>query len=208
MQIYTQYIGGSRFTWSKTRQSTYETWFGIGSNKNWCSQGRNLIPTIDWEINLSYNHLLEIMYAVNTLSQFMQEPKQHHLKTSHLILQYHKGAPRQGLLFSSQNQLDFIGYCDMDWARCPITRQSVTGYCIFLGKSLALWKSKKQVTMTKSSVKAEYRSMLQPLMNSLGWGTYWKICVYTILSQQDCFVIIKLPYTLQQTHYIMSRPNT
>lgn len=68
----------------------------------------------------------EITYAVNTLSQFMQEPKLHHLKAAHRLLQYLKEAPGQGLLFSSQNQLNLIGYCDADWARCPITRRSVT----------------------------------------------------------------------------------
>ncbi|CAL8137450.1 unnamed protein product [Prunus armeniaca] len=93
------------------------------------------------------------------MSQFMQEPRHQRLDAAYRLLYYLKEAPSQGLLFPSQNQLRLIGYCDADWARCPITRRSVTGYCIFLGNALVSWKSKKQVTVARSSAEAEYRSM-------------------------------------------------
>ncbi|KAL5560356.1 hypothetical protein UlMin_036567 [Ulmus minor] len=101
----------------------------------------------------------EISFSVNTLSQFMQEPRKPHLEAVHRILRYLKGSPGQGLLFPSDNDLGLIGYCDADWAGCITTRRSVTGYCVFLGKALISWKSKKQTTVSKSSAEAEYRSM-------------------------------------------------
>ncbi|CAM8910028.1 unnamed protein product [Rhodiola kirilowii] len=101
----------------------------------------------------------DLAYPVHVLSQFMQHPTTEHLQAVHRVLRFIKGAPAQGLLFSSTPDLILNAYCDADWASCPITRRSVTGYCITLGSCAVSWKTKKQPVISRSSAESEYRSM-------------------------------------------------
>nr|GEW05968.1 ribonuclease H-like domain-containing protein [Tanacetum cinerariifolium] len=61
-------------------------------------------------------------------------------------------------LFSSTTDF-LIAYLDVDWAGCPTTRRSTSGYCIFLRNNLLSWSSKRQPTLSHSSVEAEYRGV-------------------------------------------------
>nr|GEV39720.1 ribonuclease H-like domain-containing protein [Tanacetum cinerariifolium] len=52
-----------------------------------------------------------------------------------------------------------VGYIDADWAGCPSTRTSTSDYYVFLGDKLLSRSAKRQHTLLRFSVEAEYRGV-------------------------------------------------
>ena len=101
----------------------------------------------------------DIAFTVQTLSQYMQQPKISHWNAAMRVIRYIKGNPGLGLFMSSHREFKLTGFCDADWAACLSTRKSVSGYLLKFGDSLISWKSKKQNIVSRSSPEAEYRSL-------------------------------------------------
>ncbi|KAL0386161.1 UNVERIFIED_CONTAM: Retrovirus-related Pol polyprotein from transposon RE1 [Sesamum radiatum] len=101
----------------------------------------------------------DISYGTQQLSQFVHRPCQLHMDAALHLVHYLRGCPDKGLFFPTSNSFELIAFCDADWSSFVDSRRSLTGYCIFLGGALILWKTKKQPTVARSTVEAEYRSL-------------------------------------------------
>jgi hypothetical protein len=113
----------------------------------------------------------DIAFPVQQLSQFLDKPTTSHFKAAQKVLRYLKGTPGLGLFFPRNSSLQLLGFSDADWGGCPDSRRSITGYCFFIGNSLICWRSKKQLTVSKSSSEAEYRALASATCE-LQWITF------------------------------------
>ncbi|XP_042965972.1 uncharacterized mitochondrial protein AtMg00810-like [Carya illinoinensis] len=101
----------------------------------------------------------DMSFSVNKVCQFMHSPKVPHWSAIKCILRYLKATINHGLFFSSNSSLTLQVYSDADWEGCPDDRRSTSGTCIFLGKHLISWSSKKQQTVARSSTEVEYKAI-------------------------------------------------
>lgn len=79
----------------------------------------------------------DITYLVQQLCLFMHDPRDSHLQAT-----------------------------DADWAGCPGTRRSTSGFCIYLGDNLISWSAKRQPTVSRSSGEAEYKGVANAVAES------------------------------------------
>ena len=98
----------------------------------------------------------------------MKAPLRQHWTAVKRILRYIAGTLDYGLHLRSAPDFSIEAFCDADWAADLDDRRSTTGYCIFFGGNLVAWKSQKQVTISRSSTEAEFRS-LASTVSEISW---------------------------------------
>jgi hypothetical protein len=90
----------------------------------------------------------DVAYAVQQICLHMHDPREPHLTAMKRILRYLQGTPDYGLLLRRSSCSDLIVYTDADWARCPDTCRSTSGYAVFLGDNLVSWSAKRQTVVS------------------------------------------------------------
>jgi hypothetical protein len=144
--------------------------------------GRNLLPAEHELYRNIVGSLLylacwsrpDISFAVSELSRFVSDPCENHMKAAKHLLRYLQGTRELGLTYSHptnrgpSNKLNCLwGFVDSDWAGCPDSRKSTSGYVLMLNGAAISWKSKKQSVVALSSAEAEFvaaSSMVQEVI--------------------------------------------
>ena len=86
----------------------------------------------------------------------MHDPRESHLAALKRLLRYVRGTVDLGLVLHRSSSAELVVYTDADWAGCPDTRRSTSGYAVFLGGNLVSWSSKRQPIVSHSSTEVEY----------------------------------------------------
>nr|XP_020198472.1 uncharacterized mitochondrial protein AtMg00810-like [Aegilops tauschii subsp. strangulata] len=101
----------------------------------------------------------DLQYAVQHVCLHMHAPRDSRWTLVKRILRYIRGTMSLGLTLTASASTDLVAYSDADWAGCPNTRRSTSGYCVYLGPSFISWSSKRQPTVSRSRAEAEYRAV-------------------------------------------------
>ena len=88
----------------------------------------------------------------------MNAPTDIHLTAAKRILRYLWGTLDHGLHYTL-GLTTLSAFTDADWAGNPNDRRSTSGLLVFLGHNPITWSAKKQLTVSRSSTKAEYRAL-------------------------------------------------
>jgi hypothetical protein len=98
----------------------------------------------------------DVMFSVCMCIRFQASPRESHLKATKRILRYLKYTQNVSLWYPKGAKFKLIGYSDLDYTGCKVKRRSTSGTCQLLERSLVLWSSKKQNSVTLSTTEAEY----------------------------------------------------
>jgi hypothetical protein len=81
----------------------------------------------------------------------MHNPREPHLTAMKRILRYLRGTPDFSLLLRRSSSSDLVVYTDADWAGCPDTRRSTSGYVMFLGDNLVCQATECRLPLQRRS---------------------------------------------------------
>nr|GEX74454.1 ribonuclease H-like domain-containing protein [Tanacetum cinerariifolium] len=136
----------------------------------------------------------DISYAVQEVCLFMHDPREPYFLALKRILRYVRGTLSYGLQLYSSTTSTLVAYSDADWAVCPTTRQSTSGYCVFLGNNLLSWTSKRQFTISRSSAEAEYQGVANAVAETCWLRNFFhelrtQLSTATLVYCDNCWVI-------------------
>jgi histone deacetylase 1/2 len=101
----------------------------------------------------------DISFVVNKVCQYLAKPTTVHWEAVKRILRYVKGTIHTGLQIRRSSSSLLSVFTDADWAGSTDNRRSTGGFALFFGPTLISWSARKQPTVSRSSIEAEYKAL-------------------------------------------------
>ena len=80
---------------------------------------------------------------MNTLIQFLTDPRNVHLIAAKHILRYLRGTVDYGLKYEVSQKINLESYVDSNWAGSAINRNNTSECCFSMGSGVIFWFSRK-----------------------------------------------------------------
>ncbi|EIW70982.1 hypothetical protein TREMEDRAFT_27045, partial [Tremella mesenterica DSM 1558] len=150
----------------------------------------------------------DISYAASYLARYLTKPTKKVWEEGIMVITYLRSTRLHGIRLGGEAS-DLAGWVDADWAGCKDTRRSTTGWIFMMNDSPITWSSKRQATVSSSTVEAEYIAMaeaakeaqwLRGLLREIGYDQLNP----TILNcdNQGSISLARKPGTHQRTKHI------
>ena len=98
----------------------------------------------------------DISFSVGVCARFQANPKMSHLIAIKRIIKYVNGTSVFGLFYSKESNVSIARYFNANWVGNADDRKITTRGCFYVGTNLVAWMSKKQNSVSLSTVEAEY----------------------------------------------------
>ena len=117
----------------------------------------------------------------------MRKPYVEHLNAVKQILRYVAGTKDLALKYSKLPLFVLLGYSDSDYGGIRDDKKSTSTNVFSIGLGVISWASKKQPTVSLSTIEAEYRAMsiatqeticLRQLMKEIGYGKSYPSLIF------------------------------
>jgi hypothetical protein len=154
----------------------------------------------------------DLYFVINTLSQFMVDPKRVHWVAAKHVLRYLHGTVEFGLSYIQGDGVKLVGYSDADWVGSSVNKKSTSGCCFSLGSGATSWFSRTHKSIALSYAEAEYMaaslasceaSWLQKLL----MGLFDLVLDTTVIhcDNQSCIKLSENPVFHDRSKYIEIR---
>lgn len=120
----------------------------------------------------------DLSYAVNQVCQFMHAPTTEHLQAVKRILRYLKNSVGAGIILKPAPLSLVVAFSNVDWAGCPNSRRSTSGFCTYLGSNLLSWGSKSNPLFQDLARKLNTKLLRSPFQKCYGFPISYMIFMY------------------------------
>ncbi len=154
----------------------------------------------------------DIAFALGRLSQYMQDPAEHHGKSLRHLLRYLRSSIKSRIRFGPKGKL--IVYSDADYASDKTDRKSISASIGLLGGGPVFWGSRKQTSVSTATTEAEYIAMsttakqgqwIAQVLRDLGMGAYVAPNHQTVDTRGDnqgAIALAKNPHLTERSKHI------